>query len=127
MTSSAVERFRGGANVPSRWIGRVNVTWPLGELLVQPNRLVLKVRAVGWLFGAITLEIEQDDPSLIFPLEATGTTWPGVGFRSSRHEFYYWTSSAASQELLRQFENLGFNVSSQHIRATDAWKLWMRT
>ncbi|TKA00385.1 hypothetical protein [Actinacidiphila oryziradicis] len=106
-------RLIGGANVPAVLgpfkAGRLNATWPFGELTVEAGRIRLRVRLFGALVAGPTQWSAQEIAE-VFPCRGLfGTS--GVGFRVDGRNFYFWTRE--SPRVLDACEGDGFVVSRE--------------
>ena len=109
----------GGANLPSRLLGRVNATWPLAVLTRHDQRVTIKLRPPGALFGPEPFDVTPHDVEAVFPTRGY-LGGRGIGFRlADGTEVYFWTGKGKA--LLDALEGDGFPVSRDLQRAAKVW------
>jgi hypothetical protein len=116
----------GGANVPTKGGGRVDLSLPFAELIVGKGYLELRLRGlIPRLWQPETLIAKPEDLELIWPIGnprriSALFRFVGVGFkRVDGEEFYFKTGSI--RHILDCLEAAGFTITRVNGAARKVW------
>lgn len=116
----------GAASVPNRAAMRVSTSWPGGLLEVSGPRILVRLRWVGRVLGALDLSASvPSELREVYLVEALPISGMGLGFRDLQdRDWYFWPmgGDTFARQMLEAIRGCGYSVDDVPRKAKKRWQ-----